>query len=86
MTPAAELESLRREVDRLRRELEVAFEVAREIGDERNGLAEKLGREVATTEKLRDMLRRARVNLKPDAIWIKADIERELATGRGDGK
>ena len=45
------------ETDRLRRELEEAFEMCRAIGEERNELAFKLGEEVAENERLRDVMR-----------------------------
>ena len=44
------------ETDRLRRELEEAFEMCRAIGEERNELAFKLGEEVAKNERLREAI------------------------------
>lgn len=53
----AELES---EVDRLRRELEEAFGMARGIGEERNELATQLGEEVARSQEFKRLLKTAR--------------------------
>lgn len=49
-----------------------------ELEAEVEDLSKQLGAEVATTMRLRDMLRRARVNLKAEAKWIRAEIDREL--------
>lgn len=75
------------EIARLRRELEIAFDVAREIGEERNELALALGREVATTQRLRAALHKARIAVQFGRVLsaaIKEEYDRDPDVARFD--
>lgn len=73
------------EIARLRRELEIAFDVAREIGEERNELAAALGREVAMTQRLRAALYKIGVDHWQSKAELCAFARAVIANGGNDG-